>query len=285
MVTLPAQPVAAWRQQQRLRPDRQFRRALDGAVMRQRQQQRAEPHRRHLALTALDRHRHDVGVADEVGDEMAVRLLVQAARRAVLRDARHAHHHDAVGDRQRLLLVVRDVDRGERQALLQLADLLAHVAAQLGVEIGQRLVEQQHLRLQHDGARHRDALLLAAGQFAGQARAVAGQPDQRQLRLRQLDRLRLAHARGTQAVADVLQHRHVREQRVGLEHHRHVALGRRQQRDVVAVDQDLPARSPAPARRSAAGSSSCRSRTGPSSVTSVPRSIAKLTVSSAVTAP
>ena len=61
-------------------------------------------------------HRHDVGIADEVGDEVAVRLLVQIARRAVLRDARHAHHDDAVGDRQRLLLVVRHVDHGERQA-------------------------------------------------------------------------------------------------------------------------------------------------------------------------
>ena len=175
---VPAQPVTAWRQQQCLRPDRQFRRTLDGAVVRQRQQQRAEAHRGHLALTAFDRHRHDVGIADEVGDEVAVRLFVQAPRRAVLRDARHAHHHDAVGDRQRLLLVVRDVNRGERQVLLQLADLLAHMAAQLGVQIGQRLVEQQHLRLQHDRARHRDALLLAAGQFAGQAGAIAGKPDQ-----------------------------------------------------------------------------------------------------------
>jgi hypothetical protein len=38
--------------------------------------------------------------------------------------------------------------------------------AQLGVEVGQRLVEQEHLRVAHDGAAHRDALALAAGQLA-----------------------------------------------------------------------------------------------------------------------
>ena len=43
---------------------------------------------------------------------------------------------------------------------------------------------------------------------------------------------------------------------------RHVALGGGQQRDVLAVDQDAARRSPVPARRSAAGSWSCRSRMG-----------------------
>ena len=37
----------------------------------------------------------------------------------------------------------------------------------------------------------------------------------------------------------VLEHGHVRVERVALEHHRDVALGRRQVRDVAAVDQDL----------------------------------------------
>jgi hypothetical protein len=45
--------------------------------------------------------------------------------------------------------------------LLQRADLLAHRAPQARVEIGQRLVEQQYRRLQHERASHRDTLLLA----------------------------------------------------------------------------------------------------------------------------
>ena len=40
------------------------------------------------------------------------------------------------------------------------------VCAQLGVEVGQGLVEQEHLRLAHDGAAHGHALALAAGEFA-----------------------------------------------------------------------------------------------------------------------
>ena len=136
------------------------------------------------------------------------------------------------------------------------------MAAQLGVEIGQRLVEQQHLRLQHERARHRDALLLAAGQFAGQAVAVAGQPDQLELAPARSAACALRDARGAQAVADILQHRHVREQRVGLEHHRR-RRARRADSCVTSAPpiRMLPARSPVPARRSSAASSSCRSPT------------------------
>ena len=49
---------------------------------------------------------------------------------------------------------------------MQRADLGAHLDAQLGVEIGKRLVEQKHLRLADDGAAHGDALALATGKFA-----------------------------------------------------------------------------------------------------------------------
>jgi hypothetical protein len=90
---------------------------------------------------------------------------MQLARAALLGHDRVVHDDHRVGDGQRLLLVVRDVDHGQPQRLLQVADLLAHITAQLGVEVGQRLVEQQHPRLQHDGARDRDALLLAAGEL------------------------------------------------------------------------------------------------------------------------
>ena len=46
------------------------------------------------------------------------------------------------------------------------ADLAAHLHAQLGVEVRERLVEQEHLRVAHDGAAHGDALPLAAGKLA-----------------------------------------------------------------------------------------------------------------------
>ena len=54
---------------------------------------------------------------------------------------------------------------GDRQALLQRADLVAHLGAQMRIEVRQRLVEQQHARLDHQRAPERDALLLPAGEL------------------------------------------------------------------------------------------------------------------------
>ena len=48
---------------------------------------------------------------------------------------------------------------------MQLGDLDARLDAQGCVEIGQRLVEQEHLGLAHDGAADGDALALAAGEL------------------------------------------------------------------------------------------------------------------------
>ena len=72
------------------------------------------------------------------------------------------HHADPVGHGERLALVVGDVDERDVGALLDRAQLGAHVLAQLEVERGQRLVEQHHLGLDRERAGNGDALLLAA---------------------------------------------------------------------------------------------------------------------------
>ena len=56
---------------------------------------------------------------------------------------------------------------------MQARDLHAHRQAQLRVEVRQRLVEQEHLRLAHQRATERDALALAAGQRARLALAAS----------------------------------------------------------------------------------------------------------------
>ena len=53
-----------------------------------------------------------------------------------------AHDHHPVGQRERLFLVVGDVDRGGSKLGMDAADFLAHFQAQLGVEVRQRLVHQ-----------------------------------------------------------------------------------------------------------------------------------------------
>ena len=75
---------------------------------------------------------------------------------------------------------MRDIDHRQSEFLLQITDFITHGAAKLGVEIGQRLVEQQHLRLQHQRACHGDALLLTARKLARIAGAKMLKPDKGQ---------------------------------------------------------------------------------------------------------
>src|SRR5882672_10536724 len=102
----------------------------------------------------------EIGRADEAGDERVQGAEVDVLRRADLSDAAAVDHRDAVGERERLGLVVGHVNRGDADLALQPLEFAAHVVAQLRVEVGKRLVEQQQPRLMHDGARKRDALLL-----------------------------------------------------------------------------------------------------------------------------
>ena len=82
-----------------------------------------------------------------------------------------AHDADLVGDRERVVLVVRDQDRGDVLLLEDLAHFQAQPLAQVDVEVGEGLVEQQQLRPRRERARERDALLLAAGKLV---RVAAG---------------------------------------------------------------------------------------------------------------
>ncbi len=116
----------------------------------------------HRALDHVHRRR-----ADELRDEEIAGPVVEIERRADLLDAPVVHDDDAVRHRHRLHLVVRHVDSGGLEPLVQRLDLGAHRDAQLRVEVRQRLVEQEHLRVAHDRAAHGDALPLAAGQLAG----------------------------------------------------------------------------------------------------------------------
>ena len=72
------------------------------------------------------------------------------------------HDADPVGHGQRLLLVVGDEEGGRAQAGLEDADLLPELEPDLGVEGGERLVEQQHPRLDRQRPGEGDPLLLAA---------------------------------------------------------------------------------------------------------------------------
>ena len=79
------------------------------------------------------------------------------------------HHGDTIRNGQRFLLIVGDIYGSNAHLSLDALDNIAHFHTQLGVQVGQRLVHQQHLRLDDDGARQRHALLLTAGKLGGRS--------------------------------------------------------------------------------------------------------------------
>src|SRR5262249_22910810 len=113
--------------------------------------------------------------ADEVGHEGALRPLVDLGRRPELLDPALVEDGEAVAHRERLVLVVRDVDAGDAEVLLQALEEELHLLAQLQVERAERLVEQQHLGPVDERPGERDALALAAGELHGLPAAEARQ--------------------------------------------------------------------------------------------------------------
>ena len=124
-----------------------------------------------VSLPPVDDAGHEVHRrrADEAGDEHVDRPLVQLARRGDLLEHALAQHGDTVAERHRLGLVVGDVDRGRLHPAVHPQDLGAHLAAQLGVEVRQRLVEQEGVGVAHDRTPHRHSLTLATREVGGLA--------------------------------------------------------------------------------------------------------------------
>ena len=103
--------------------------------------------------------------AHEAGAEPCRRPGIDPLGRPFVLDAPVVHDDAVVGERHRLFLVVGDMDEGGADALLDRLQLVLHLPSQLQVERAERLVEQQHRRLDHQRARQRHALPLAAGKL------------------------------------------------------------------------------------------------------------------------
>ena len=182
--------------------------------------------------------------AEKGGDEGVGRPVVDRLRRPDLLHQSPFHHHDAVAQAHRLDLVMGDEDRGDAELALKELQLVAGIGAQLGVQVAQRLVEQQDLRLGHDRAGDRHPLPFAAGKLA--RAAVEQMIDAHLARRLPNPLLPLRPVPGAplrlQRKGDVVGHGHVRIERVGLEDHGDAALARRQRRDVARSDAHAPFR-------------------------------------------
>ena len=76
----------------------------------------------------------EIGIAEETGDELALRVLVDFGRRTDLLDLTLDHHHDDVGHGECFRLVVGDEDGGDAGLALNLLQLDPHLLAEIGVE-------------------------------------------------------------------------------------------------------------------------------------------------------
>jgi len=132
-----------------------------------------------------------------------------------------------------------DVDGGGAQAALELLQLVAGEVAELGVEVGERLVEEEHIRVAHHRPGQGHPLPLTAGELPGLA---LQQPVDAEHLCRPL------HLAGDavpgcalrlEREGDVLCHREMRVERVALEDHRDLPGARREIVDQPPADQDV----------------------------------------------
>src|SRR5215472_18905487 len=174
---------------------------------------------RQHALDEVHRRR-----ADEAGDKEIGRPVIEVERGAHLLHIALLHDHDAVGHGHGLELVMGDIDHGGAEPLMQRLDLRTHQNAQLGVEIAERLIEEEDLGVAHDGAAHGDALALAAGELARIALQQGLKAENAYRRAHTLLDPLPAGATHAQPEGHVLPRRHMGIEGVALEHHGDVAV-------------------------------------------------------------
>ena len=122
---------------------------------------------------------------------------------------------------------------------MQPLDLDPQFGAQLGVEIGERLVEQKDVDIAHQRPADRDALALPAGEFRRPALQQSVICSIVAARVDAPGDLGCRHAGHLQAEGQVAAHRHARIERIGLEHHADAAVLGLLPGDVLAADPDL----------------------------------------------
>ena len=212
------------------------RRDLPGVAVRVRLDDRTvlEPQRaRHL-----DCRGQEIGNAEESRDERRPRTFIELLGGPELLEPAAVHDGDGVGHRHGLLLVVRHVDEGDSELVLDALQEELHLLAQLEVERPERLVEQQHPRPADERAGQGHALLLPSGELLRLAVSEPRQLDQPQDVVDPLPDLFLGDALALEAKRDVVGDREVRKERVRLEHSVHIALVRRQPDHVVVAEED-----------------------------------------------
>ena len=112
--------------------------------------------------------RKDVHGPEESHDERRRRMLDHFVDSAVLLDDAVVDDDDAVGELDGLFLIVRHEDAGQMNLVVEPAQPPPQLAPDVGVERAERLVEEEDLGFDGEGAGQRDALPLAARELRRQ---------------------------------------------------------------------------------------------------------------------
>src|SRR3954466_9875265 len=90
------------------------------------------------------------------------------------------HDDDSIGERAGPPDIVGHEDDGVPALAPERQKMLVETCPREGIERRERLVQEKHLRPGDEGARDRNALLLAPGEVAWPALCVFGKTDERQ---------------------------------------------------------------------------------------------------------
>src|SRR5215210_9392553 len=168
-------------------------------------------------------------------------MVVHLLRRVYLLHLTVLEDDDPVGHRHGLGLVVGDVDARRPDPVVQLGDLRPHLHPELGVEVTERLVHKERLRLADYGTPEGNPLPLAAGERLGLPVEETLDGENPCGLLHPARNLVLVQLPELEGEAHVLPNVHVRVEGVVLEDHGYVPLSRRKVVDDLIPYKDLTA--------------------------------------------
>ena len=192
-----------------------------------------------VRVVAVDTPLHQIGRAEEPGHERAGGVVVDLARRADLDDPAEVEHGQAVAPRDGLARVAGQ-DQGRDPALgLDAADPVAELGLVAGVEPSRRLVEDQQLRLDGQGACQFDPTSLEGREPVEALPGQAVDPHEAQDFAHPPTTLAAADPPDAQGILDVLGDRVAGPERIVLEDQADPTFLGRQGVDHPGVEVDL----------------------------------------------
>ena len=146
--------------------------------------------------------------------------IIQVLRGIDLLDEAVLHNNDSVTHGHSLGLVMCNVNEGGAESLMKLSDLGSHLCTELSVQVGERLVKQEDLRVTDDSTAESNTLSLTTGKSLRLSVEQVGDVEDTE---QPLQRGCLISSFGVfpqlQTECHVVINGHVRVQSVVLEHH------------------------------------------------------------------